>query len=174
LTDTAAAPTGAAFDVVLMGHVAFVLIGLASVFLTGTQAWRARKGPGSAAAQSVARYFRPGINWPGRSLYAVVVLGALLVVMSRKAYGFGDPFVQVGLVLWIACVAAAEMVVWPGERRLQSIVSNSEKWVKAGAGASGESLDSGDWRALGVRTAVSAWIVCAALIAAIVVMVQKP
>jgi hypothetical protein len=177
----AGAPTGAAFDVVLMAHVAFALIGLGSLFLTGLQAWRARTGPGSSAAESVARYFRPGVNWPGRSLYAVVVLGVLLVFMSQKAYGFDDPFVQIGFVLWIGSVAVAELSVWPGERRLQTLVSGSSNWIGARAGAGSGSVSgsgSGDsapeLRSLALRVSLSAWLVCVALVVAVVVMVQKP
>jgi hypothetical protein len=169
---------------VLMAHVAFVLIGLASLLVTGIQAWRARRGPGSPAAESVVRYFRPGVNWPGRSLYAVLVLGVVLVLMSDSAYGFGDTFVQVGLVIWIACVGLAEMVVWPGERRLQRAVSESGAWVAPGSVAAHSSgvtpsgaaapPDATDWKALGIQVALTAWVVCAALVVAVVLMVQKP
>jgi hypothetical protein len=182
---SSATPTGAAFDLVLIVHVACVLIGLASLFTTGLQAWRSRAGPGSRGAASVARYFRPGINWPGRTLYAVLLFGVLLVAMSQDAYGFSDPFVQIGLVLWILAVAVAEMVVWPGERRIQQLVADS--WVPRPNGlssdppvaatesaADGLAIARGFERGLATRVAVSAWIACAVLIVAIVVMVQKP
>ena len=150
-----------------MAHIAFVLVGLVSTFLTGTQAWRARRGAGSPASASVARYFRPGVNWPGRSLYAVFVLGVLLVLMSRRFYGFDDPFVEIGLVIWIVCIGLAEMVIWPGERQLQRVLSEPESGPD-------RARDIPDLNGLGIRVAVTAWIVCAALIVAIVLMVSKP
>ena len=56
--------------------------------------------------------------------------------MSRSAYGLDDRFVQLGLVLWIVCVALAELVVWPGERRVQSVVSGGwQGGTCAGSGA---------------------------------------
>ena len=167
----------------------------------------------------------PAISGPVSTGWTIPLRGrcprVLLVEMSRKAYGFGDPFVQIGLVLWIACVAVAEMVVWPGERRLQRLLSGSANWVRAGVDAGGAASDraadagssapagagapavaSGEialrsdtgppaatneqrlatdppgsaevWRTLGVRVALSAWFVCAVLIVAIVLMVQKP
>lgn len=172
-------PTGAAFDIVLILHVGFVLIGFASCFATGIQAWRARGGPGSPAARSVGRYFRPGINWPGRSLYLVLVLGVLLVLMSQHSYGFGDPFVQLGFVFWILALALAELVVWPGERQIQRVVADDWGGGAASGGASGsaggaapEVVDAA--RNTALRVALSAWGVCFVLLVAIVLMVQKP
>lgn len=174
-------PTGAAFDIVLILHVGCLLVGLASVLTTGIQAWRARGGPDDAGSPSVARYFRPGINWPGRVLYLLLVFGFVLVAMSRGVYGFGDAFVQVGLVLWITAVATAEMVVWPGERTLQAIVSGHGAAHRPARGPIEGDRESplrwaatGEARRVATRVALSAWAVCAVLVAATVVMVQKP
>ncbi len=154
------APTGAAFDTVLLLHIICVVVAFASLLVTGTQAWRARGGPESPGSESVSRYLKPGVNWPGRSLYGVLVLGFALVLMSRGSYDLEDGFVQVGLVLWIVCAGLGELVVWPAERRLQRIVSGG--WERQ------ESLE------LGARVAVSAWVTCALVVAASVLMVQKP
>jgi hypothetical protein len=175
-------PTGAAFDLVLILHVGFMLVGLASVLATGIEAWRARRGPDAASAPSVARYFRPGINWPGRSLYLVLVLGLVLVAMSRGSYDFSDPFVQIGLILWITAISLAEMVVWPGERQLQGIVSGGRDMGTAGVVAADSAVvpaDSG-WvstaqtTGIALRVALSAWTVCVVLVVGTVVMVAKP
>jgi hypothetical protein len=80
--------------------------------------------------------------------------------MSRSAYGLDDRFVQLGLVLWIVCVGLAELVVWPGERLVQRVVSD---------GWQGADLDR-----LGARVAVSAWGICVLIVVATVIMVQKP
>jgi hypothetical protein len=158
----ASTPTGAAFDIVLLVHIGCVLVAFASLLVTGTQAWRARDGSTSTVPgdDGVARYFRPGVNWPGRTLYGVLVFGFVLVAMSRGAYGLSDAFVQLGLVLWIACAALAELVVWPAERVLQRVVSGS--WEPEEA------------HKVGSRVAISAWVTCAVMVIAIVVMFQKP
>jgi hypothetical protein len=176
---TVGTPTGAAFDIVLILHVACMLIAFASLFTTGVQAWRARRGPEAASAPSVARYFRPGINWPGRAIYLVLVFGICLVAMSGHAYDFGDPFVQIGLILWIVAVSVAELVVWPGERMLQGVISESPVGAGGEAGP-GDPEAPALWvstpreAAVALRVALSAWTVCAVLIVATVVMVQKP
>jgi len=173
-------PTGAAFDVVLMAHIGFVLVGLASVLVTGTQAWRARAGPSGAGAGSVTRFFRPGINWPGRALYLVVILGVALVSMSQGAYRLDDSFVELGFVLWVAAVAIAELLVWPGERILQRVVS--QRWLRDPVLSSpAESTtqkfglpDDVEAKRIATRVALSSWLVCGLIVSATVVMVQKP
>ncbi|MFZ0667933.1 MAG: hypothetical protein WAM97_19455 [Acidimicrobiales bacterium] len=200
-------PQGAAFDVVLMLHVGCFLISFVSVLVTGTQAWRARTGPKAPGAASVARYFKPGINWPGRLIYAVIVLGVVLIAMSGKVYSFSDAFVEIGLVLWIVVASLAEFVVWPGERSLQ--VTIAEHWTggehrTGGERRTGEHRTGGDGspgradapdgdpsssvsasgqdsavlvanaRQLATRVALSAWTVCAVMIVATVIMVDKP
>ncbi|MHB8681333.1 MAG: hypothetical protein ACYDA2_04465 [Acidimicrobiales bacterium] len=121
-----AVPTGAGYSVLLLLHVAAALVGYGALAVTGYQAARARRGPGQLGSDAVRRYFRPGVNWAGRALYAVPVLGFALVADSNGAFTSGQEFVVAGLVLWLAAAAAAEGVVWPAERRIQLVVT--ERW----------------------------------------------
>lgn len=121
------APTGALYSVLLLLHVAAAVVGFGALAVTGLQAARARRGPAQPGAGSLRRYFRPGINWPGRALYAVPVLGFALVADSRGAFDSGDTFVVVGLVLWATATAVAETVLWPAERRIQEMVT--KRWA---------------------------------------------
>ncbi len=121
------APTGALYSVLLLAHVLASVVGFGALAVTGLQADRARRGPGQPGAAAVQRYFRPGVNWAGRALYAVPVLGFALVADSKGAFSSGDAFVVAGLVLWIAAVVTAELVVWPAERRIQVVVT--ERWA---------------------------------------------
>jgi hypothetical protein len=109
--------------------------------------------------------------------------------MSGGAYGFSDPFVEIGLILWIVAVSLAEMLVWPGERLLQVIVSG----VDGSGGGSGSAavhtpvplggappevttnwVNTDRATAIATRVALSAWTVCVVLVFATIVMVQKP
>lgn len=172
----AAVPTGPGFDVVLLLHVAAAVAALGSVTVSGIQAARvlatARAaatcaGPGAAPAGPVvagglATYYAPGVNWVGRTLHGVPLLGLALVGLSRGAYGFGDAWIQWGIGLWVLAAVGAEAVLWPAERRVQ-----------AGLGP-GEGPSSPGLRR-SCRTACSASAVLVALlVAAIVVMVAQP
>ncbi len=140
------------------------VVGFGAVVLTGLQAARARRGPSAPGAAAVGRYFRPGTNWAGRVVYGVPVFGFAAVAASGGAWSTGDAFVVAGLVIWLASATLAEAVAWPGERRIQMLVT--EGW--ADAGRTGE-LDRTCRR---VMTAASA--TGALFVAAVVVMVARP
>ena len=111
------------FTVVLLAHVATALVGLGAMAATGISAARAARGPSAPGATSVRRYFQPGANIAGRTVYLVPILGSALVAMSQHRYEFSDRFVAFGIVLWLLAVGLAETVVWPGEKEISRAVS---------------------------------------------------
>src|SRR5580698_10081990 len=112
-------PTGALYTILLMLHVLCAVVGFGTMVVTGVEAARARRGPSGPGAEGVRRYFRPGVNWAGRALYGVPVFGFSLVEASDGVLRSGDGFVVVGLMVWLVATLLAELVVWPGERRIQ-------------------------------------------------------
>jgi hypothetical protein len=156
-----AVPTGVVYSILLLLHVGFSVIGFGALALTGIQARRARRGPGAGGADGVRRFFRPGVNWAARTLYGVPILGFALVSSSRGAFSAGDGFVVAGLGLWALSTLVAEVVVWPGERRIQETVSG--RWETGGR------FDN-DCR----RVAASAAVLCGVFVVAVVAMVAQP
>ena len=162
LAATARTPTGPAFTVVLICHVASVLLALVVAVVGIVAAVLALTAKGELTPW-VRSYFSPGVNWGGRVLYLVPVFGAALLVMSSGAYQLGDTWVEVGLGLWAAAALLAEGVLWPAERRVQRALA--------------------DWAGRGVPAAVrgscrtmfaSAAGVVVLVVAAMVVMMAKP
>jgi hypothetical protein len=161
-------PTGAVYTILLMAHVLCAVVGFGTMVATGAQAARARRGPSAPGADGVRRYFRPGVNWVGRTLYGVPVFGFALLAASRGAFSGGDAFVVVGLVMWLAAAGLAEAVVWPGERRIQ--VGLTEGWGDpAPDPALDPALDS-----TCAQVAAAAAVLAVLFVAATVVMVGKP
>lgn len=167
---TAHPPEGVAYDLVLLAHVATSIVGFGSMVATGVAAGVARGAAGGAALDGARRYFRPGVNWVGRTVYAVPVLGAGLVAMSRGAFALGDLWVQLGAALWVLAIVLAEAALWPTERRVQVLLS-----ATGGVAAAGE--PAGEPAGLGALcerlVALSA---CCGLVflVAVVLMVGKP
>jgi uncharacterized membrane protein len=157
-------PTGAGYSVLLLLHVACAVVGFGAVAVTGVQARRARRGPGGAGADGVRRYFRPGVNWAARALYGVPVFGVGLISASDGAFSGGDGFVVIGLGLWALAAVAAEVVLWPGERRIQAVVS----------GGWDEAASDGRFDAQCRRVSAAAGALTAVFLAAFVVMVAQP
>jgi uncharacterized membrane protein len=157
-------PTGVLYTSLLLLHVLCAVVGFGTMVVTGVQATRARRGASASGAEGVRRYFRPGVNWAGRALYGVPAFGFSLIAASDRAFNSGDGFVVVGLILWLLSTLLAEVVVWPGERRIQ--VELTERW---GEGDTGGALDR-DCR----QVAAGAAALAVLFIAATVIMVGKP
>lgn len=150
---------GAAYDLVLLAHVLAAFVAFAVVGVAGVSALQVRR-PGEPSS-SLARYYRPGVNWVGRTLFLVPILGVVLIAMSHGAWSFSDHWITLGLVLWAAAACAAEMMLWPAERRLQQQVT-------------GEPADHESRRTLSLQIAAISATLLVIFVVATVVMVSKP
>jgi hypothetical protein len=114
-------PDGPAFDVVLLLHVGCVVVAMVTLVAGIATASRLRAVLLASAPfpEAVNRYFRPGVNWAGRSLYGVPVFGFVLLALSGGAYSLRDGWVVAGLIIIVAAVLVVEYALWPAERRLQ-------------------------------------------------------
>ncbi len=63
-------------------------------------------GDEGARPEALTRYFRPGVNWAGRSLYGIPVFGFLLLALSHGAYSLRDGWVMSGLFIFVVMVLA--------------------------------------------------------------------
>jgi hypothetical protein len=148
----------AAYDLVLLAHVLSALVGFGAVVVAGSYALALiRSGPTSEALR---RYYRPGVNWAGRILFLVPVLGVALIVMSKGDWSFSDGWVSTGLMLWAFAAVVAEMALWPAERRLQAAVADPSSVT--------------DLRSQCLRVVIAATALFVVLIVTTVVMVAKP
>jgi hypothetical protein len=160
-------PNGPAFDVVLLLHVGCVVVTLVTLVAGIATATRVRTLLHASAPfpEPVVRYFRPGVNWAGRSIYGVPLFGFGLLALSHGAYSLRDGWVTAGLVIIVGAVLVTEYALWPAERRLQvSLVP-----LQGGATPAAEAV---------VRDAkVMAWSATVALlllVAGSVLMVAQP
>jgi uncharacterized membrane protein len=159
-----AVPTGAGYSVLLLLHVALAIVGFGAVAVTGVQARRARRGPAGPGAEGVRRYFRPGVNWAGRALYGVPLSGVALLSASQGAFSAGDGFVVSGLGLWAVAAVVAEVLVWPGERRIQAAVGGD--WATT--------VSDGGFDRQCRRVSTAAGSLAVVFLAAFVLMIAKP
>lgn len=170
-------PSGAAFDVVLLLHVACAVVGIVTVATAAATARRLGRLARSAAPlpEPLQRYFRPGVNWAGRTIYGIPVFGFALLGMSHGAYAVTDPWVLSGLVVFVAVSLLAEGVMWPAERRLQHAVAaagttaGGPEPVGPPAVSSGETVTTD-----AARMEQAASVVLVLLVVATVLMVAQP
>jgi hypothetical protein len=160
-------PDGPAFDIVLLLHVGCVVVGLVTTATAAATATRLRRLLGSPLPlpEPLRRYFRPGVNWAGRTVYGIPVFGFALIAMSQGAYALGDGWVLGGLIIFAALVLVGEGVLWPAEQRLQLALAADD----AEAPQSRESLNH-DATSMS-RAAVVALVL---LVAGTVLMLAQP
>ena len=135
---TIASTTSPGYDLVLLAHVVTAVVGLVALGVAAGSALALRGvlARGAPVPAALARYYRPGVNWAGRVLFLVPVFGLALLAMSGGQWGFADTWVSVGMAGWALVAVVAEAVLWPEERRIQSVVA-SVTAVDGGAGPDG-------------------------------------
>jgi uncharacterized membrane protein len=143
-------------------HVLSAVVGFGAILLTGVYAGMARR----RVSEAVRRYFGPGRNWAARGVYLVPVLGVVLVETSHGADRFAQAWVWVSLLLWVVALVLAHALVWPGERRIQQLVAESQP---TGTGARQAELD----RACR-RVARAALAIDLAFVASLALMLAQP
>ena len=121
-----AATTSSAFDILLVVHV---LVGVVAVMVL-VAAYVAAASLGGVAAdsswsESSRRFFSPGPDIAGRSVYLVPLTGLGLLFLSNGAFSLADPFVGMGSVLSLGAIVAGEAFVFPASSRLRALVHNS-------------------------------------------------
>jgi uncharacterized membrane protein len=159
-------PDGPAFDVVLILHVGCVVVGLAATVAGAASAARLRTLLRTATPlpDTVRRYFRPGVNWAGRSIYGIPIFGFVLLALSHGAYGLGDGWVVGGLAILVGVVLLDEGTLWPAERRLQVSL----------AAAPGDAAAEESARRDAATMMVAAIVTLALLVAGSALMVAQP
>jgi uncharacterized membrane protein len=165
-------PSGAAFDIVLLLHVASAVVGLVTIATGAATARRLRRLTRTAVPlpEPLRRYFRPGVNWAGRTIYGIPVFGFALLGMSQGAYSITDGWVLAGLVLFVALALLAEGVLWPAERRLQQAVAAA----RTPAAVPQQSAESEAVTCDAARMERAASGVLVLLVAATVLMIAQP
>ena len=169
-------PRDAAYDVILLAHVLAAVVSLGALVIAGANAWTlSRSGPGP---EPIRRYYRPGVNWAGKVLFLVPVLGFTLMALSHGDWSFSDGWITVGLALWAVVAVAAEMYLWPAERRLQVAVTSLTALAPVDGGEEGTAPVAAPVGA-GLRTeclrvAALAAALSVVLVVVAVVMVAKP
>ena len=158
-------PDGAAFDIVLLLHVGCVVVGLVTTATAAATATRLRRLLESPLPlpDPLRRYFRPGANWAGRTIYGIPIFGFALLAMSHGAYALEQGWVLGGLVVFAGVARGGEGVLWPAERRLQAAVASNESTPR-------QELMDEDATSMS-RAAVAALVL---LVAGIVLMVAQP
>jgi hypothetical protein len=153
-----------AFDVALIVHVlvavvALVVLGSSYVAAMSLGGLRA----GEAWSDASERFFSPGPEIGGRTIYLVPLTGFALLGMSGGEFSMSDPFIGIGLALSVLAIAAGEAFVFPSAKKLADVISIGKVVPQDDA-----------WRQSLTRLRWGVDAMALALVAGAIVMVAQP
>ncbi len=157
-----------AYNIVKVLHILCAIVGFGGVTLNGLYGAQAKQRGGREAVgigesvyrvSVVAEYF----------IYAVFVLGLALVAMGNNIFDFGQTWIWLSTVLFIAGLGIAHGVLRPRVKRLNALMVE----VAAGAGPPSEA-QAAQLDALGKQLAATEAALNLLLVVILVFMVFKP
>ncbi len=169
----AAGLNSGAYKLVLVLHIMCAIVGFGAVFLNGLyaaqiKAYKGREGlaisEANYAVSSVAEYL----------IYAVPVLGIILIALSDKAWKFSQSWISASLLLYIIGVAVSHAVLRPGHKRMNALMGELAAGGAPPAGAVNAPPQVVEMEQIGKRMAAAGLFLDVLLIAVVYLMVFKP
>ncbi len=143
-------------------HILAAIIGFGGMFIAGFYGQEAKKRAGrEGLAVGEATLKVTGLV-PTMAVYAVPVLGILLILLSDDAWKFSQAWISLSFLLYIVLIVLAIVVQVPATRRMVALQAD------AAGGSSAET------RALEKKVAMVSGIVNLLWIATLFLMVFKP
>ena len=142
------------YKVFLALHLLSVIVGFGPWFLNGLIPARAASAEaGEAKALSAANLQVSTVSQ--FAIYGVIVFGAAALGAAHKhTIDFGDPFVYVSIIIWVAIIGVLHGLILPAQRQLAA--------------------GTGDRAALTQRQSLGAALLNLLVIVAVVLMVWEP
>jgi uncharacterized membrane protein len=106
-----------AFKLVLLLHVLSVVVGIGTVMLNGVYAAKAKK-MGAPAVGSVMQANFDVSSVAEKVIYTIPIFGLALIGMSDKVYDFGQTWVWLSLVLYLAAIGISHGVMIPNGKKM--------------------------------------------------------
>jgi uncharacterized membrane protein len=161
------------YDLVLLLHILCSIIGFGAVFLNaiyGAQA-RARQGPeGLAIVQAnflvskIGEYF----------IYAVFVLGFVLVLMSDDVWSFGDTWIWLSMALYAVGLTLSHGVLQPNVKRMMALMGELVSMGAPAPGATGPPPQVTELEERGKRVGMTGATLNVLLVVILYLMVFQP
>jgi uncharacterized membrane protein len=167
-----AAYSDAAYDIVLVLHILCAIIGFGSVMLNaiyGQQAKSRRGREGLAIFQAnklvstIGRYF----------IYAVFVLGILLVLLGGKTIDFDQTWIWLSMLLFIGAIGVSHGLLLPRVNRIEALMTTLADGPPPTAGG-GPPAEAAQIEAAGKQLGIISMVLDLTMVVILILMVTKP
>jgi uncharacterized membrane protein len=159
-----------AYKIVLVLHILCAIVGFGTMIFNGiygAQAKARRGAEGLAIVQ--ANTLVSGIaEW---FIYAVFVLGILLVVIGDNVFDFGQTWIWLSMIVFVAALGVSQGLLRPRVNRLEALM---QEVVDAGPPVGGPPPQAAQMERLGRQIGQIAPLLHLSLIVILVLMVFKP
>ncbi len=159
-----------AYKIVLVLHILCAIVGFGAVFLNGIygQQAKTRRGPeGLAVSQanflvsSIGEYF----------IYAVFLLGIVLVLIGDNLFDFGQTWIWLAMLLFLSSLAVSHLMLRPRVKRMQALM---EEVIVGPPPAGGPPPQVAEMEQLGKQIGMIAPALQVVLVVILFLMVFKP
>ncbi len=158
------------YNVLLVLHILCAIVGLGSVMLNGIYAAQGQKRPGPGGrAVSEANYFVSNIG--EKFIYAIPILGILLVPASHKAWTFGQTWIWLSLLLYVIAIGISHSILIPGHKRINALLAEMEQGPPPAGGPPPQAIEL---HAIGKKMAPAGAALNVFVVIFLILMVWKP
>ena len=164
---------GGIYDLLLFLHLVAVVVGFGSVMLNGLYAARAKKAGGREGVAIAEANTFVSYKVAEPFIYAVFVLGILLVLVGDPPWAWDQAWINISMVLYIVGVALSHAVMRPAIKRLNSLTA---QLASAGPNpaAGGPPPEVAEVEALEKRVGLVGMVLDLIVVVVIYLMVFKP
>ncbi len=159
-----------AYKIVLVLHILCAIIGFGAVFFNGIYGAQSAqyKGPeGLAISRANMLVSRIGEYF----IYAVFVLGVVLVLIGDNVLDFGQTWIWLSMTLFLVAIALSHAVLWPSARRMIALMEEINSGPPPTAGPPPQAAEM---EQLGKKLSIVDPILNVIMVVILILMVFKP
>jgi uncharacterized membrane protein len=127
-------PDSGVYKVVLVLHLVTAIVGFGGLAVNGFYGAMAASRRGREGA-AIGEVVDKGYNFVEWFLYAVPVLGIVLVLMSEDAFAFSQAWISASFLLYIVAIGLLHGVHLPTVRRINALLGELAAGTGGGQGA---------------------------------------
>lgn len=159
-----------AYKLVLVLHILCAIIGFGTVFFNGIYGAQAKARRGTEAlaiSQANMLVSRIGEYF----IYALFLLGIVLVLLGDPVLDFGQTWIWLAMLLYVAAIGVSHALLWPRVRRMLAL---TQEMVDAGPPTAGPPPQVAEMERIGRQLAIIDPVLNLTMVAVLFLMVFKP